>query len=192
MSKKEVARLEKERMRLEKFMSGIKDMDGLPGAVFIMDTKKEKIAVREARKLGIPSVAIVDTNCDPDEIDYVIPCNDDAIRAIRLITERVAHAVLEGTRELEIVKAEEQEGIDEALEEKPEEIKAEPKAKEVKDDKTAVKKVVKTEAKPKKTAKKKEETVKKAARAQTTKAKTTKPKEETGKAVPKSKTKEEA
>src|SRR5690606_9816614 len=81
--------------KLNRFLKGIKDMKSLPGAVFIIDTRKEQIAVREARKLGIPTVAIIDTNCDPDEIDYVIPGNDDAIRAVRLLTSKMADAVLE-------------------------------------------------------------------------------------------------
>ncbi len=96
LPKKEVAKLEVERMRLEKNLSGIKEMDTLPGAIFVVDPKKEKIAVAEARKLLIPVVAIVDTNCDPEEIDYVIPGNDDAIRAIKLVTSKMADAVLEG------------------------------------------------------------------------------------------------
>ncbi|MDD2510035.1 MAG: 30S ribosomal protein S2 [Syntrophomonas sp.] len=96
LSKKEVARLLNERERLERFLGGIKEMDKLPGAVFVVDPRKERIAVAEARKLNIPVVAIVDTNCDPDEIDYVIPGNDDAIRAVKLISSRIADAVLEG------------------------------------------------------------------------------------------------
>jgi len=95
LSKKEVAKLKNEWDRLERFLGGIKDMDKLPGAVFVVDPRKEKIAVAEARKLNIPVVAIVDTNCDPDEIDYVIPGNDDAIRAVRLISSKIADAVLE-------------------------------------------------------------------------------------------------
>ena len=82
--------------KLEKFMGGIKHMDKLPGALFIVDSRKEKIAVAEAHKLGIPVVAIVDTNCDPDEIDYVIPGNDDAIRAVKLISQTMADAIIEG------------------------------------------------------------------------------------------------
>jgi small subunit ribosomal protein S2 len=95
-TKKEVIRMEKELAKLERNLGGIKDMDELPGAVFIVDPKKEAIAVREVRKLHIPVVAIADTNCDPDEIDYIIPGNDDAIRAIRLITSRIANACIEG------------------------------------------------------------------------------------------------
>lgn len=96
LPKKEVIKLNLEIDRLEKFMGGIKDMPEMPGAMFIVDPRKEKIAVAEAKKLGIPVVAIVDTNCDPDEIDYVIPGNDDAIRAVKLIAGAMADAVIEG------------------------------------------------------------------------------------------------
>lgn len=96
LSKKEAASLRNERERLERFLGGIENMDKLPGAVFIVDPRKERIAVAEARKLNIPVIAIVDTNCDPDEIDYVIPGNDDAIRAVKLIASKIADAVLEG------------------------------------------------------------------------------------------------
>jgi small subunit ribosomal protein S2 len=96
LPKKEVSRLRNERERLDKFLGGIKGMRRLPALMYVVDPRKERIAVTEARKLGIPIVAIVDTNCDPDEIDYVIPGNDDAIRAVRLITSRMADAVLEG------------------------------------------------------------------------------------------------
>jgi small subunit ribosomal protein S2 len=95
LPKKEVIILRKEQERLEKFLGGIKGMKGLPSALFIIDPRKERIAVAEARKLGIPIVGIVDTNCDPDEIDYVIPGNDDAIRAVKLLTAKMADAVLE-------------------------------------------------------------------------------------------------
>lgn len=98
LPKKEVILLRKEMERLEKFLGGIKGMDKMPGAMFIIDPRKERIAVAEAHKLGIPIVAIVDTNCDPDEIDHVIPGNDDAIRAVRLLTGKMADAVLEGTQ----------------------------------------------------------------------------------------------
>ncbi len=94
--KKEVLRMDRKRQKLERNLGGIKEMDRLPQAVFIVDSKQEEIAVKEARKLGIPVVALVDTNCDPDLIDYIIPSNDDAIRAIRLLTSRIADAVLEG------------------------------------------------------------------------------------------------
>jgi small subunit ribosomal protein S2 len=96
LPKKEVAKLTLEIDKLEKYMGGIKDMKKLPGALFIVDPRKEHIAVTEARKLHIPIIAIVDTNCDPDEIDYVIPGNDDAIRAVRLISATMANAILEG------------------------------------------------------------------------------------------------
>jgi len=96
LPKKEVAELLHEKERLTKFLGGIKDMRRLPGALFIIDPRKERIAVAEARKLGIPIVAIVDTNCDPDEVDYIIPGNDDAIRAVRLLTAKMAEAVMEG------------------------------------------------------------------------------------------------
>ncbi|MBR5858930.1 MAG: 30S ribosomal protein S2 [Clostridia bacterium] len=96
LPKKEVAALQKEMNDLEKNLGGIKDMKGLPAAIFVVDPKKEKNAVDEARKLGIPVVAIVDTNCDPDEVDYVIPGNDDAIRAIKLIAGTLADAIIEG------------------------------------------------------------------------------------------------
>ena len=98
MTKKEVLGLERERVKLEKTLGGIKNMSGLPGAVFIIDPKKEHIAVEEARKLEIPIVAITDTNCDPDLIDYVIPGNDDAIRAIKLFTGKIADAAIAGAR----------------------------------------------------------------------------------------------
>jgi small subunit ribosomal protein S2 len=99
LPKKEALRLQKKMGKLDKLLGGIKDMSTLPGAVFVIDCKKEKIALSEAKKLGIPTVAIVDTNCDPDEVDYVIPGNDDAIRAIRLITARIADAAIEGMHE---------------------------------------------------------------------------------------------
>ncbi|RGX56736.1 MULTISPECIES: 30S ribosomal protein S2 [Anaerotruncus] len=96
LPKKEVIKLELEIEKLEKFLGGIKEMKRLPAALFIVDPRKEKIAVAEARKLGIPIVAIVDTNCDPDEIDYVIPGNDDAIRAVKLLSATIADAIIEG------------------------------------------------------------------------------------------------
>ncbi len=116
LTKKEVAQLEKERIKLEKNLSGIKDMTNLPGAIFIIDPKKEKIAVAEARRLSIPVVAVVDTNCDPDDADYVIPGNDDAIRAIKLLASKIADAVLEGKGVL--AKTAEEETEKGAIEEK--------------------------------------------------------------------------
>ena len=127
-AKKEVIKLQAEIDRLEKFMGGIKDMKKLPGALFVVDPRKERIAVLEAKKLGIPIVAIVDTNCDPDEIDYVIPGNDDAIRAVKLIAHTIAQAVIEGRQGEDAVVAEEaeaetvaEETVEEAVEEKAEE-----------------------------------------------------------------------
>ena len=99
--KKEVLKLDKLREKLNRNLGGIKEMDEIPQAVFVVDAKQEQIAVKEANKLGIPVVAIVDTNCDPDGIDYIIPGNDDAIRAIRLITSRIADAVVEGKTKYE-------------------------------------------------------------------------------------------
>ncbi|MDF2948037.1 MAG: rpsB [Sedimentibacter sp.] len=117
LTKKEVFKLRNEADRLEKFLGGIKNMDKLPGALFVVDPRKEKIAVEEARKLGIPVVAIVDTNCDPDEVDFVIPGNDDAIRAVKLLTATVADAVLEGKQGVQMTEEEpEDEVSDEELE----------------------------------------------------------------------------
>jgi len=126
LTKKEVAAIEKEKSKLEKNLSGIKDMTSLPLALFIVDPKKEKIAIAEARKLSVPIVAIVDTNCDPDEVDYVIPGNDDAIRAIRLITSKIADAVIEGKEILSKTLTEEAESLqveDKIQQEKAEEAK---------------------------------------------------------------------
>ncbi len=126
LTKKEVFKLKNEADRLEKFLGGIKNMEKLPGAIFVVDPRKEKIAVQEAKILGIPVVAIVDTNCDPDEVDFVIPGNDDAIRAVKLLTATLADAVLEGkqgvqfTEEVETeddVTEEELEKVEESIEE---------------------------------------------------------------------------
>ncbi|MDY4191100.1 MAG: 30S ribosomal protein S2 [Oscillospiraceae bacterium] len=108
LPKKEVIKLNLEIEKLEKFMGGIKEMKKLPGALFIVDPRKEKIAVAEAKKLGIPIIAIVDTNCDPDEIDYVIPGNDDAIRAVKLISQTMADAIIEGRQGSEEAPAEQE------------------------------------------------------------------------------------
>ncbi|MDD4084516.1 MAG: 30S ribosomal protein S2 [Acidaminococcaceae bacterium] len=105
LPKKEVLGLRHEMAKLTKYLGGIKDMKKLPGALFIVDPRKEHIAVLEAHKLNIPIVATVDTNCDPDEIDYVIPANDDAIRAVKLLTGKMADAVLEGRQGLQMEKA---------------------------------------------------------------------------------------
>ena len=95
-SKKEISRLERERKHLSQNLAGIKDMPGLPDLIFVVDSSKESIAVKEAKRLNIPVVGVVDTNCDPDEVDYVIPGNDDALRAIKLFTSKIADAVIEG------------------------------------------------------------------------------------------------
>ncbi|WP_174735035.1 30S ribosomal protein S2 [Mesobacillus harenae] len=105
LPKKEVVQLNKELDRLEKFLGGIKDMKKLPDALFIIDPRKERIAVAEARKLNIPIVGIVDTNCDPDEIDVIIPANDDAIRAVKLLTGKMADAILEAKQGEEVEEA---------------------------------------------------------------------------------------
>lgn len=117
LPKKEVSRLERERERLDKYLGGIKGMKELPGALFVVDPRKEAIAVKEARRLRIPVVAIVDTNCDPDEVDYVIPGNDDAIRAVKLITAKMADAVLEGMQGVQVLP---EEDLEEAAAEKEE------------------------------------------------------------------------
>ncbi|HLS23323.1 MAG TPA: 30S ribosomal protein S2 [Pseudogracilibacillus sp.] len=120
LPKKETINLTREKERLLKFLGGIRDMDKLPDAVFVIDPRKENIAVAEARKLNIPIVGIVDTNCDPDEIDYIIPANDDAIRAVRLLTSTIADAIIEGKQGIE------EEAVEaEATEEATEEVEAE-------------------------------------------------------------------
>ena len=125
LTKKEVQRLERERKHLEQNLAGIKEMPGLPDAVFVVDSHIEDIAVKEAHKLGIPVVAVVDTNCDPDLVDYVIPGNDDALRAIRLFTSRIADAVLEG-RQMAVDKQLEAEKV--AAEQRAEELEREREA----------------------------------------------------------------
>lgn len=110
LPKKEVQRLQDELVRLERILGGIKDMRRLPSAVFIVDTRKERTAVLEARRLEIPIIALADTNCDPDEMDFPIPANDDAIRAVRLLCAKIADAVIEGRRELEALQKDEQPG----------------------------------------------------------------------------------
>lgn len=107
LTKKEKSLLLAEKEKLERYLGGIKNMPELPGAIFVIDPRKEKIAVHEARKLGIPVIAVVDTNCDPDEIDYVIPGNDDAIRAVKLLTSVIADAVVEAKQGFEEDVAEE-------------------------------------------------------------------------------------
>ena len=113
LPKKEVINLKNQRDKLEKNLGGIKDMKELPGVMFVVDPRKEKIAISEAKKLGIPVVAIVDTNCDPDEVDYVIPGNDDAIRAVKLIASTISNAIIEGRQgeDAMVVDAEEAEEV---------------------------------------------------------------------------------
>ena len=122
LPKKEVIKLRHEAERLEKFLGGIKNMNGTPDAIYIVDPKKEQIAVKEAQILGIPVIGILDTNCDPDEVDYPIPGNDDAIRAVKLITETMANAVIEGKQGLQDSEESSQEPEDE--EETTEEVEA--------------------------------------------------------------------
>ena len=120
LPKKEVLNLMNEREKLEKFLGGIKDMTKLPKALFVVDPRKEKIAIAEAKKLGIPVVAIVDTNCDPEEVDYVIPGNDDAIRAVKLIASTMSNAIIEGRQgedALPVVEADDAEEAVEMIEE---------------------------------------------------------------------------
>lgn len=128
LTKKEVIKLKNEAERLEKFLGGIKNMNKLPGALFVVDPRKEKIAVEEAKKLNIPVVAIVDTNCDPDEVDYVIPGNDDAIRAVKLLTSTMADAVLEGKQGVQMAEEQQAEAADaaEVTEEELEKVEEEP------------------------------------------------------------------
>jgi small subunit ribosomal protein S2 len=120
LPKREALKLKEEREKLDKVLSGIKEMDTLPDMLYVVDTKKERIAVLEARKLNIPIVAIVDSNCDPDEVDYCIPGNDDAIRAVKLITTVIADAVLEGKRLYEEAKVKEDEKLIEEMEKEEE------------------------------------------------------------------------
>ena len=127
LPKKEVIKLKHEMAKLEKYLGGIKDMKELPGALFVVDPRKERNAILEARKIGIPVVAIVDTNCDPDEVDYVIPGNDDAIRAVKLIAAKMADAVIEGRQGEQMSSGEEEQQVEQKAERKPEQ-KAEQKA----------------------------------------------------------------
>ena len=116
LTKKEKFKLLNEKEKLERFLGGIKDMPELPGALFVIDPRKEKIAVTEAKKLGIPVVAIVDTNCDPDDVDYVIPGNDDAIRAVKLLASVISDAVLEAKQGESNAEAAEEAVVEEAVE----------------------------------------------------------------------------
>ncbi len=128
LTKKEAAKLREERDKLERVVGGIKDMPKLPSAIFIVDLKKERIALLEARKLEIPIVAIVDTNCDPDEVDYVIPGNDDAIRAIKLIAGKISEAIVEIKGPVEVEEEEEPETEDELDESEDKNVAAEVEA----------------------------------------------------------------
>ena len=116
LPKKETVDLLKEKERLIKFLGGIKEMKKLPSAIFVVDPRKENIAIAEARKLNIPVIGIVDTNCDPDEIDYVIPANDDAIRAVKLLTGKMADAVIEGRQGVELAEEAKEEAGQETAE----------------------------------------------------------------------------
>jgi len=138
LAKKEVGKLQKERAKLNRNLGGIKNMDRLPNAIFIVDTKKEKIGLAEARKLNIPVIAIVDTNCDPEGIDHIIPGNDDAVRSIKLITSLIAGAVTEGR---EAYKLTQQALAEEREKAKAEDVKRRAEAK-------AAKAAMKVEAKP--------------------------------------------
>ncbi|MEG0391753.1 MAG: 30S ribosomal protein S2 [Anaerovoracaceae bacterium] len=112
LGKKEVLNLRREYERLEKFLGGIKDMKGMPGAIFVVDPKKERIAIKEARILGIPVIGIVDTNCDPDDVDYIIPANDDAIRAVKLIAGSMADAIIEANQGESMAEAVEETAVE--------------------------------------------------------------------------------
>ena len=116
LPKKEVLKLRLEMEKLEKYLGGIKEMKKLPGALFVVDPKKERIAIAEAHKLGIPVVAIVDTNCDPEEVDYAIPGNDDAIRAVKLIAQTMSNAIIEGRQGEQIEAADAELDAEEAAE----------------------------------------------------------------------------
>jgi len=119
LSKKEIAQIEKEKRKLQKNLEGIRNMARLPDALFVVDTRKEKIAVDEARKLKIPVIGVVDTNCDPDEVDYVIPGNDDALRAIRLFASRIADAIVAGRGIADANRGDEEEGDDRGRRSRP-------------------------------------------------------------------------
>ena len=134
LPKKEVVKLKLEIEKLEKYLGGVKEMKRLPGALFVIDPRKEKNAIAEARKLGVPIVAIVDTNCDPDEVDYVIPGNDDAIRAIKLISQTMANAVLEGRQGEQLDVSDEAAASEEAAEAP---VDAAPRAPQKRESKTA-------------------------------------------------------
>ena len=133
LPKKEVIKLKAQRDKLEKYLGGIKEMKKLPGALFVVDPRKEHIAITEAKKLGIPVVAIVDTNCDPDDVDYVIPGNDDAIRAVKLIASTMANAIIEGRQGEDALPVREEEADEEVS---AEEVTLEAPQEEVEEEKT--------------------------------------------------------
>lgn len=163
LTKKEIVMLERDRTKLERYLGGVKDMKGVPAAIFVIDTKKENIAINEAKKLGIPVIAVVDTNCDPDDIDYIIPGNDDAIRAIRLFSAGIADACLEGKGAYEEKLRSEVEGEEVESTEEVENIAEEVKAVEAVTEVKSEEKKAKKEASPEETLKieeKKEETEK--------------------------------
>ena len=128
--KKEILLMEKERGKLERNIGGIKNMRSLPAAVFVIDPNKEQIAVKEANKLNIPVIALADTNCDPDGIDHIIPGNDDAIRAIKLITSALADAVMDGRSQLKEKDVVVEEMVEQAMTENPEDAPAEAEVEE--------------------------------------------------------------
>ena len=134
LSKKEVLKLRAEYEKLDKNLGGIKEMKGMPGAIFVVDPKKEKIAVSEAKTLGIPVVGIVDTNCDPDDVDYIIPANDDAIRAVKLIASCMADAIIEAKQGESFDEGEPAAEVEETVEEAEEAKAAEGEAEEVKEE----------------------------------------------------------
>ena len=177
LPKKEVLKLNLQIDKLEKFLGGIVDMKKQPSAMFIVDPKKERIAVAEAHKLNIPIIAIVDTNCDPDEIDYVIPGNDDAIRAVKLITAAMADAVIEGNQGQEnVVLSENEDLTEEKVEDK--EVKADEKSEAKKPVKKAPAKKAENKSEDKELAEEKTEKKEKAEKAETSEAKAEKAAEE--------------
>lgn len=177
LPKKEVLKLNLQIDKLEKFLGGIVDMKKQPSAMFIVDPKKERIAVAEAHKLNIPIIAIVDTNCDPDEIDYVIPGNDDAIRAVKLITAAMADAVIEGNQGQEnVVPSENEDLTEEKVEDK--EVKADEKSEAKKPVKKAPAKKAEKKSEDKELAEEKTEKKEKAEKAETSEAKAEKAAEE--------------
>jgi small subunit ribosomal protein S2 len=122
ITKKERLHISREKLKLQKVLNGVSDMTRLPGCLFIVDVKKEHIAVKEAKKLSIPIIAILDTNCDPDPIDYIIPANDDSTRSVQIITTKIADAIIEGKEKNRFLKAEEQAIVEQEAKEQEKEI----------------------------------------------------------------------